>query len=141
METIGSDPGIVTASHGGVSTHNTPWEKVSLSPWTGADVHRGYRAIQSRDSLDRCLPEARPAKLTTTPGGLGRQRRRAARPSQAPWADPALTPVVTPRAGPQLLSTHVPKTTFLPAVPSLVFLGTFRIFHSIQVIAKYAILC
>lgn len=141
METIGSDPGIVTASHGGVSTHNTPWEKVSLSPWTGADVHRGYRAIQSRDSLDRCLPEARPAKLTMAPGGLGRQRRRAARPSQAPWADPALTPVVTPRAGPQLLSTHVPKTTFLPAVPSLVFLGTFRIFHSIQVIAKYAILC
>ena len=120
METIGSDPGVVTVSHSGVSTHSTPWEKVSSPARTGADVHRRHRAIRSRDSLDRCLPEAPPAKLTTAPGASG-DRGEGQRDPLRPHGRPCLQPAVTPRAGPQLLSTHAPQPPSHLRCPRLPF--------------------
>lgn len=133
METIGSDPSVLTVSHRGVFTHNTPWE-VSLPARTGADCPQGIQRHLDKDSLDRCLPEVPPAKLTTAPGGSGDRGKGQ--------QDPLRTPGQALPSQLRSLHEQVPscphprphKPPSHPRVPSFGFLMTWRIFHPIQVI-------
>lgn len=85
METISSDPAVLTVSHRGrgVFTHNTPWE-VSSPAWTGAEYPQGIQSHLDEDSLDCCLPEAPPAKLTMAPGGSGGRGKGQQDPLRTP---------------------------------------------------------